>query len=224
MKEGTRYAANFKRAYNKLRQAARAPRIPEPVDPIRGLATAVLGVECGDKVASRAIDRAFDSMLDWNELRVSSVNEVEKAMGSAIPQVRARCELLLSALAAIFQREDRMSLERLSGLGRREAKHYLESLDGVDDYAVASVMLWSLGAHAIPVNDPLLEALRDAELVHPAANRGEVQAFLERHVPAAKAKETCLILQSLCRPKRAGAKVSKAAKASRSTKRKRVAK
>ena len=66
MKEGTRYAANFKRAYNKLRQAARVPRMPEPVDPIRGLATALLGVECGDKVASRAIERAFESMLDWN--------------------------------------------------------------------------------------------------------------------------------------------------------------
>ncbi len=95
-----------------------------------------------------------------------------------------------------------MSLERLRSVGRREARQYLEQLEGVDEYAAASVLLWSLGAHAIPVGDRLLSALRAAELVHPTATRAEVQAVLERHVSAAEAQEFCLIMRSFKPPKR----------------------
>ena len=195
MKDGTRYASTFKRAYAKLRQSAATPAIPEPDDPVRRLAIAILGVECGDAAAAKGLERAFTVVLDWNELRVSNPDEVHRALGGSIP--REHCERLLRALRAISARENKIGLDRLKTLGRREARQYLETLDGVDEYATASVVLWSLGGHAIPVNDRMLAALRRSDLVHPSADRGEVQAFLERHVGAADAKETCLILQSL---------------------------
>jgi endonuclease III len=72
MKDGTRYASRLKKAYAKLRPSVPNPTIPEPGDPIRRLAIAVLGVECGDAEANRAIDRLFTTMVDWNEVRVSN--------------------------------------------------------------------------------------------------------------------------------------------------------
>lgn len=195
MKDGTRYAGLFKKAYAKLKQLAEAPPVPEPDDPVRRLAIAILGVSAGEAAARKAIDRAFSVVLDWNELRVSNPDEVCRAVGDGIDRVH--CERLIRALRAIYVRENRVSLDRLKSLGRREARQYLETLDGVDDFASASVVLWSLGGHAIPVDDKLLSALRNGELVHPEATRAEVQAFLERHIGANDAKQTCLILQSL---------------------------
>ncbi len=96
-------------------------------------------------------------------------------------------------------------------MGRRDAKHFLEKLDGVDEFATAAVLLWSLGGHAIPVDDRLLEALRQADLVHPEATRAEVQAFLERNISAAEAKRFCLAMRTFA-ASGAGKSSAKAAK------------
>lgn len=196
MKGGTVYAVRLRRAYAEFRKTVPAPTIPEPVDPLRALGVAVIGVAWSEQEAERAIDRLLSGMVDWNEIRVSSVFEIGEALGSAVPGGTARCHRLAVALQAIYDLENRLSLDRLKGMGRREAKQCLENLDGVDEFAVASVLLWSLGGHAIPVNDRLLQALREADLVHPSADRGEVQAFLERHVSAAETKEFCMLMRS----------------------------
>lgn len=201
MKSGTAYGSRLKKAYAAYRKTVPAPTIPEQVDPLRSLGAAIIGVGCSEEEAERAIDRLTSTMVDWNEVRVSNAFEINKAMGQVISDGVTRCQRLISALQAIYNLENRLSLDRLKSIGRREARQYLEKLEGVDEYAVASVLLWSLGGHAIPVNDSLLEALREADLVHPTAGRAEVQAFLERHISAADTKEFCLIMRSFATPK-----------------------
>ena len=195
MKEGTIYASRLRKVYGKLRQSLPDLVVPEPDDPVRRLAIAVIGESRSDEDANRAIDRALATMVDWNEIRVSNAEELNAAMGNTKPEGLTRCQRLIDALGAIFTRENRLSLDRLKGLGRREARQYLEALAGVDEYTVASVLLWCLGGHAIPVNDALHEALRKAELVHPTATRAEVQAFLERNVNASQAKGFCVVMR-----------------------------
>lgn len=196
MKNGTFYAERLKKAYANAKRAGPRVVVPEPDDPIRRLAIAILGVECGDDVASRALDRAFTTLLDWNEVRVSSEVELNRVTGNTIPNGVRRFRQLTRALQAVFDAENAMSLDRLKSMTRREARQYLDTLDGVDEYAAASVILWTLGGHAIPVSDPLLEALRRNELVHPTATRAEVQAFVERNISAAEAKAFCLVMKT----------------------------
>ena len=196
MKDGTLYASRVKKAYARHRSSVSQPSIPEPDDPLHRLVVAILAVGCSDETAQRAVDRALSNMVDWNEMRVSSARELNRATGNAIPQGVRQCQRVLDALQSIYDHENRLSLNRLKSLGRREARHFLESLDGVDEYAAASVLLWSLGGHAVPVNDRLLEALRKAELVNLDTGRAEVQAFLERNISAAEAKRFCLVMQS----------------------------
>ncbi len=197
MKDGTRYAGRFKRAYTKLKQGAAIPELPEWPDPIERLATAILGVESGDGPASRAIKKLNEVMVDWNEVRASYPSEIHRVIGNQVAQAELRSGELIRALNAIYNQEHVVSLDRLKTVGKREARHYFEQLDGIDAYASASVILWSLGGHAIPVGDRVLAVLRESDLVHPSANRADVQAFLERHVAADKAKETCLVLETL---------------------------
>jgi len=206
MKNGTVYATRLKKAYTRHLQSVEKPEIPDSDDPLRRLATAILGVGSSDVEAERALDRAFSTLTDWNELRVSSAEEVHAATGDKRADGVARSQRLIDALNAIYNRENRLSLERLRTLGRREARQYLEALPGVDEFAVASVLLWSLGGHGIPVNNALLKVLQEADLVHPEATRGEVQAFLERHVSATDAKNFCLVMQSFAPKKKAAPK------------------
>jgi len=210
MKNGTVYAAKLKRAFTKQRQTAPPAKSPETDDIVRCLAVSILGVGCSDAESERAVSRALKAMVEWNEIRVSTASEVNKATGNSIPNGTQRCRQLIDALQSIYDCENSVTLDRLAGMGRREARHYLEALAGVDEYSVASVLLWSLGGHAIPVNDKLLSSLRNADLVNPTADRAEVQAFLERHVNAASAKEFCLVMQSLTPKKRPAAKRTRA--------------
>jgi hypothetical protein len=196
MKNGMMYAARLKKAYAALRHALPKAEIPPPDDPIRRLGHAMLGVDCHEAEAERRIERLLGQMVDWNEVRVSLPLEVAAVLEVTTPEMLDRCARLVKALQAIYKRENRISLDRLHTFGKREAKQYLEELDGMDVYAVASVALWSLGGHAVPVNDPLLAALREAELVNPASDRAAVQAFLERHVHASQVKEFCIHMRS----------------------------
>ena len=197
MKNGTLFGARLKKAFAKLKQGAPPPDIPEADDPMHRLAVAILGVGSSDALAASAIDRAFQTLVDWNEIRVSNEFELNKATGNCLPHGAERCAQLIAALQSVYDSENRMSLDRLTGMGRRDAKHFLEQLAGVDEYAIASILLWSLGGHAIPVNDKLFETLRAAELVNETSDRAEVQAFLERHVSAADAKTFCLLMPTL---------------------------
>jgi hypothetical protein len=226
MKDGTAYGGRVKKAFKQLRRAAEQldiADIAETDDPLHRLAVAILGVGSTDDEAVRAVDRALGMAADWNELRVSTAQQLQNMFGRGPARNVDGCRRLIAALQNVYHNENAMSLERLRTLGRREAKQYLESLDGVDEYAVASVVLWSLGGHAIPVNDRLLEALRDAALVHPQADRGEVQAFLERHVAATDAREFCILARYLGGTKKSSSKKTSATTASRTKKKQRRA-
>lgn len=196
MKQGTLYAGRIKKAYAKQKKEAPPVDVGETDDPLRRLAVGVLGMHLGDAAGERALRSIFSVMVDWNDVRVSDVVEVIAAMGGATADGRAACQRLISVLQTIYDRENSISLDTLKHKGRREARQYLESMPGVDEYAAASVLLWSLGGHGIPVHDKLLAALRADELVHPEATRAEVQAFLERHIAASEAKTFCLVMES----------------------------
>lgn len=219
MKDGTRYADRLKKAYAKLKHSISEADIPEPRDPIRCLALGILGSDNGPDRAERQLNKALGLVVDWNEIRVSNVNEVAALLGDTSADSLRRCQNLLDALHAIYGRENQVSLDRLKSLGRREARQYLETLKGVDEYAVAYVVLWSFGGHAIPVWNQILKTLHEANLVHPTATRAEIQAFLERNVAAADAKAFSLAIGSLGSPKTLVAAKTGAGKKSTPTKR-----
>jgi len=209
MKQGSLYAGRVKRAFAKLRQQVKTPEIPEATDPLHQLGIATLAVAYGMPKALQALETLHSAMAGWNEVRVSRPEEISAAMGNDEPERHVYCQRLIDILEGVYERENTLSLDRLCHMGRREAKQYLESLPGVDAYVVASVTLWSLGGHGIPVDDSLLAELGKANLVHPDASRAEVQAFLERHVSAADAREFCLAMSSFRAPGATRAKTNK---------------
>ena len=195
MKNGTLYAKRVKRAFAKLKNEHGVPDMPEPSNPIDQLIIGLLSVDAAGSRAVRAATTLKDAMVDINEVRVSTSAEISAAIGSTVPNSLVRADAVRRALNAVYRKEHAVTLDHLHKAGRRDAKHYLEALDGVDHCAAASVLLWSLGGHAIPVDQRMYEALRKDDLVEPSASVAEVQAFLERNIGATDAKAFCLLMQ-----------------------------
>lgn len=191
MRGGTEYAKRVRRVYKKVRESVGPPPEIKPTNPLEQLVLALLSWEASATDAAKAYRRLTEKMTDLNEVRVSSVREIAAVIREFTPNSTECARNISRALNAIFHRENGVTLDSIHDRGRREARQYLESLDGVTPYAAASVQLWSLGGHAIPVDRRLLEALRREGLADPEATPEVVQAFLERNIPAAKAKDFC---------------------------------
>jgi len=218
MKNGTLYAGRLKKFFTKMRQSLPKPEIPEPDDPVRRLAVAILGAGCSDAEAARTLQKLLTIFVDWNDIRVSRAFELGRALDDASPAMQKRCHQLITALNSVYRLENKSSLDRLKNLGRREARQFLEKLPGMDEHAVAAVFLWSLGGHAIPVSDPVLQTLRDHDLVDPTADRSEIQAFLERNIAAHDAKEFVLLIGAFASERRPSGSRGKSASRGRSVK------
>jgi endonuclease III len=196
MKNGSEYARRIKRLFRQLQRESGGWEPGEPTDPLEQLVVAVLSARTTPEQGRKALRRLSDHMVDFNELRVSAPAEVSVLIKDLIPDNSERAKALLAVLNAVYQAEYAVDLRGLRDLGLREARKYLESLDGSDPHAAASVLLWSLGGHAIPVSPRLLEALRAGDLVDTDSTLPEVQSFLERHISATDARLFCHLMES----------------------------
>jgi endonuclease III len=205
MKHGTAYAKRVKRMFAQLKKQAPEPRATAPTEPLEQLVLAVLGQDTSPASARRALDLVLQQMVDLNEVRVSSPREIADIIGPVIPDSLACATRLCSILNAVFNLQNTMSLASLHTLGKRDAKRWLEQLDGIEPFHVASVLLWSLGGHAIPISARLMTLLRKEELIDPTASVTEVQSFFERHIAPSDAKTFCQIMEGFTAPRRAAA-------------------
>jgi endonuclease III len=188
MKQGSEYAKRLKRLLGQLVKRFGKPEPTDTVDPIDQL---IIGILAGCTTHSKAVSvyrRLRQHVVDLNELRVTPAMELAEQIGDGVPLARQKAQRIVDALNAIRKRQDSLDLSFLRQRGRREAREYLESLDGVDAATAASIMLFSLGGHAIPVDDLLLYVLQKDELVDPKAEPAEVQGFLERSVNSSQAQ------------------------------------
>jgi endonuclease III len=188
MKHGSEYAKRVKRLYNQMLRKLGKPAEPELVDPIEQLIVGILSSCASHSKALSVFRRLQQQMVDLNELRVTPPSELAEAIGDSLPLAKQKAHRIVDALNAIRKRQDSLDLSFLKHRGRREAREYLESLEGVDSATAASVLLYSLGGHAIPIDDLTLYVLQKEEIVESSASTAEVQTFLERHVPANQAK------------------------------------
>lgn len=146
--------------------------------------------------AQKAMAKVLTAIVDLNELRICLPHEVIEIIGPKYPSCGLRAARLRSSLNDLFRREHDVSLDHLAAMPKRDARSYLESLDGTPPFVAARVALLGLGAHAVPI-DGRLAGLLISEGVFPHGSSEEtVGSWLERRVRAADARETYLRLES----------------------------
>ncbi len=184
MRNSREYAAVLSKLVRRIRREQGAVEEPELHDPQTELVLACLSFHAPEAKAKAALSKLNGSFVDINELRVCRENEVARMLGTGYPAARETAGLLITSLKALFEKQDTVSLDDLHAMGKRDAKAYLESLEGLPPYVVARVMLRGLGGHSFPLHDKMLEMLRDEEVIDPNADVADVQGFLERQIAA----------------------------------------
>jgi endonuclease III len=145
---------------------------------------------CREGATRAQADRAFaalrDRFFDWNEVRVSSIRELEEVLAD-LPDAEARAHRLVNFLQEVFETTFSFDLEGLGKKGLKQAAKQLARYQAANDYIVSWVVQQSLGGHAVPVDPPTLRVTRRLGLIDGDQDDPEsLRASLEHLVPKAR--------------------------------------
>jgi endonuclease-3 len=145
---------------------------------------------CREGTTRERADRAFRSLqerfFDWNEIRVSSVRELEEAL-SDLPDAELRAERLIRFLQEVFEKRFCFDLEDLHKKGLKVAAKHLTTYEASNDYVGAWVVQQSLGGHAIPLDAPTLRSVRRLGLLDNDQDDAEtLRSSLEHLIPKSR--------------------------------------
>jgi endonuclease-3 len=146
---------------------------------------------CRENASPEQAERAYRNLrerfFDWNEVRVSSVRELEEAF-EGMSDAEARAQRIVAFLQEVFETTFSFDLEPLQKKGLKQAAKQLTRYQAADDYVTSWVVQRSLGGHAIPLDPPTLRCVRRLGLVDGGADELEaVRSSLEHLVPKARA-------------------------------------
>jgi len=135
------------------------PKILSPEPLMSELVFSMLVWESSIEHAIRAADRIAQELIDLNELRVCTPDELSTMLPSRYPKSLERCQRLICVLNTIFDRENRLSLAHLREMSKREVVDYFSTIDGLPPFVSSRVILLGLGWHAFPIDDWLCKQL-----------------------------------------------------------------
>lgn len=158
----------------------------------------LLLAESNPPQARAAFERFRSEFVDLNELRIALPDEVAELLGEDDPNASERAARIRATLHDIYQREHVMSLAALSEAGKREIRHYLESLNGITPFVIARVKLLHLGGSAVPVDNTLLSRLHKEHALENAATCESAGEWIPKQFePGQSASLHALFLASL---------------------------
>jgi endonuclease III len=192
----TRDAAAKLAALTKRLEKEMPELAAEPRDPVDELIFSLLLSDTTSARADQALQKLRQSTIDDNDLRVTLTEDLLGIIGERYSKGRERLERIRAALTEIYEREYAVTLESASEKPKREARTYLESLDGMTPFAAARVLLLCFGGHAFPVDEQMRACLVAEGCLDEELDLAAAQSFLERQIKAADAPSVYPRLQA----------------------------
>lgn len=147
---------------------------------------------CLENARFEQADKAFaavsTSFFDWNEVRVSTVKELAEVM-NMLPAAAAAASNLKRALQGVFESTYSFDLEPLKKQNLGQAQQRLKKLEGATPFSIAYLTQATLGGHAIPVDQGLMQVFAVLGAVGEADAAAGVVPGLERAIPKTKGVE-----------------------------------
>lgn len=195
MKNSKEYGKKIGKLYRSLKQKHAKVKKREFDDPAKAIIYAIVSENMRKSAAKSVIKKIEAHFVDSNDLRVSRDEEICDVIDIASKDSKKIASKLTEFLGAIFLKYDTSNLEELKEIGKRQARKDLEGLGILSRFAICYCFLTSLGGHAIPLTEEMIEYLKDDELVHPDASGGDIEGFLERQISAANGYEFYTLLR-----------------------------
>jgi len=147
-----------------------------------------------------AADQVFDTLkrdyFDWNEVRVSTVNELSDVLKPLNDPVDA-ARRLKRVLQSLFETHYSFDLELMRKQNIGQTVKQLGAYKGATSFTVAYVTQHALGGHSIPINSGLLTAMHVVGVVSDAEAAKHTVPGLERVVQKSKGLEIGALLHQL---------------------------
>lgn len=174
---------------------------PEPL--LNELVFSMLLWESSIEHALRGADRISTDLVDLNEMRVCTPDELSAILGSRMPRSLERADRLILILNTIYERQNALSLAGLKEMSKKDVKEYLSSIDGLTEYATGRVILLGLGWHAFPLDDRIARLLGAKGIISAGSDLDQQTQQLERGVRASDALQTYTLIERWSQEQRA---------------------
>lgn len=180
MKNATEYGKRVKKLLAGLKRKHSPPPANGELTPLELLALAVLRRDLPRDQAHKALKQLDDEFVDFNEMRVAPPKDIVELLGEDVPDPRGRAERLTIALGKLFEQDPNLNMEFLRDCGKRELKAQLQDGLGLDSFAEAFLTLYLTDVVAVPVDQALVDRLKEEDLVGEDAEVDDTRAMIER--------------------------------------------
>jgi endonuclease III len=195
MKDSKEYSKKIQKLYRSLKQKPGKHAPVEFDEPVDALVFAIVSENLAESQAQASMKKLKEYFVDWNDLRVATVEEIAEVLGPDVAPARSVAAALVGALNAVFDKHNMLSLQSLRKLGKRPAKILLEKLNGATPFVVDYCMLTSMQGHAIPLTPKMIEYLKTSQFIHAEATYEEIEGFLCRLISIKNAYEFYSLLR-----------------------------
>lgn len=148
--------------------------------------------------AEQALNRFRDQFFDWNEVRVSSIEEIQGVLAGQ-PDAEERANRLRRFLRQLFEKTYGFALDALTKKPLKDSiatlKKDFEAFHS--DYVLATVIQQGLAGHAMPVDEPIRRGLVRLGIVDEGANLESIRSLLERAIPKNRGAEFVDLMEEL---------------------------
>jgi hypothetical protein len=194
MKNASKHADNLKALTKRL--AKEGPVEPlQLMEPLDAFVRAAMSYDVADSRADDALKIIASDFVDLNEFRVATDLEIHDLLGIKYPAIEDRVAMITLSLNFIFEREHTLSLDRLRTVSKRDARQFIRELPTIHPFVEAYVMLMALDGPAMPMDDEILNLLREHEVVEESATLLDAQKFIENHVKGEDIYELFVMLR-----------------------------
>jgi endonuclease III len=204
MKNAGKHADKLKTVCKKLIKEYK-PQPKQPMEALKALVRGAMSYDVTDARADEAMKAIEKEFVDLNELRVATDLEIQELLGTRYPVIEKRVAMITQSLNNIFEREHTLSLDRLKEISRRDARQFLRELPEIHPFVEAFVMLFAFDGHTMPIDECMLEYLKEEDVLDSDTTLEEAQKFVEHHLKA----EECYDLFHVLRQAAAEEKKSK---------------
>lgn len=149
--------------------------------------------------ADQALAKFKSGFFDWNEVRVSSISEIQDVLEDAkIPDAEERASKLRRFLRQLFEKIYGFSLEILTKKPMKESVKSLQEYEALaSDFVLATVTRLALGGHAIGIDVPTRRALERLGVAEPDVDSSTLRGAIERAVPKNRGIEFVDLIEEL---------------------------
>lgn len=183
--------------YTQLRKRYKPDPHPEKLPILEAVIYGVCHEGTTREQANQALSRFKDEFFDWNEMRVSTVDEIQSCL-AGLPDPGPRAERIRRFLRQLFAKTYGFALDAVTKKPLKEAVKMLQQYEVFrSDYVLATVIQHALSGHAIPIDAPTRRALERLGIADPKQDSTTLRSLLERAIPKNRGSEFVDLLEEL---------------------------